>query len=276
MKNRSIQTGERGFTLLELLVVMAVIAVLAGMLVPALARSKDKARYINEVSSARQVMIAHRLYTDDNAGQILPGYRYGFSAVDPAGNEIAHPVNARYPWRLASYCGDNFELLYSNRNSSLLRSFRESSRLEDYVYSASVFPSLGVNSVFVGGDDLILPPSPQAVSRYGEFCVLQEWDARRPSELLVFASARSIHDSRPVDGFYKVLPPYLARRNWATDWSASSSPEAFGFVHPRYNGRAVTAMMDGHVDGFTSTELQDMRRWANHATNPSWKLSRNQ
>ena len=69
-----LRTCISGFTLLELLVCIAIIAVLAATLLPSLARGKMSAQRIKCVSNLRQLGLAAHLYWDDNAGNC---FRYG-------------------------------------------------------------------------------------------------------------------------------------------------------------------------------------------------------
>jgi prepilin-type processing-associated H-X9-DG protein len=63
--------GRRANTLVELLVVVAIIAILASILLPALAQGKEQARRANCISNYRQLHLAWQLYIDDNNG-VLP------------------------------------------------------------------------------------------------------------------------------------------------------------------------------------------------------------
>lgn len=59
---------ERAFTLVELLVVVAVIAVLAALLLPALANAKRQAQAVKCSSNLRQLGLAAQMYFDDHEG----------------------------------------------------------------------------------------------------------------------------------------------------------------------------------------------------------------
>lgn len=60
------------FTLIELLIVIAIIAILAALLLPALNKAREKARSIHCVGKLRQIGQAANLYAGDYAGVLPP------------------------------------------------------------------------------------------------------------------------------------------------------------------------------------------------------------
>lgn len=86
---------KRSFTLIELLIVIAIIAILAGMLLPALNNAREKSRSIKCVSNLKQCGTGWLLYGNDF---------YGFMPLNQpdvaANNPILSPWDAFVgPWR---------------------------------------------------------------------------------------------------------------------------------------------------------------------------------
>ena len=64
--------NRRAFTLLEVLVVIAVIAILTALLLPVLSRAKDSGRRAACTSNLHQLFIATSLYAADHEGVYPP------------------------------------------------------------------------------------------------------------------------------------------------------------------------------------------------------------
>lgn len=63
--------SERGFTLVELLVVIAVIALLAGLLLPALSKAKQRGRAAQDLSNLKDVGAAVHMYANENENLLM-------------------------------------------------------------------------------------------------------------------------------------------------------------------------------------------------------------
>ncbi len=85
----------RGFTLVELLVVIAVIAILAALVLPAFNRGKEAARSASCLNNLHQIGIGLQLYVSDN-GNRLPTL-FDWSSSEPPGANIPHINQVLFP-----------------------------------------------------------------------------------------------------------------------------------------------------------------------------------
>ncbi|RMD80113.1 MAG: prepilin-type N-terminal cleavage/methylation domain-containing protein [Lentisphaerae bacterium] len=89
------------FTLIELLVVIVIITILAALLLPVLSSARAKAKDVQCINNARQIITAVLLYADDWNGVMRPCKWAG--AIEPTpGNWTTHLVDDDSPY-LGSY-----------------------------------------------------------------------------------------------------------------------------------------------------------------------------
>jgi prepilin-type N-terminal cleavage/methylation domain-containing protein/prepilin-type processing-associated H-X9-DG protein len=69
---RLLRHRAQAFTLMELLVVIGIIAILAGLLMPTLSKAKQKARRVECANHMRQLGLALTMYAGDHDGQFPP------------------------------------------------------------------------------------------------------------------------------------------------------------------------------------------------------------
>jgi prepilin-type N-terminal cleavage/methylation domain-containing protein/prepilin-type processing-associated H-X9-DG protein len=103
------------FTLIELLVVISVIAILAALLLPALARAKSQARTTYCLNNKRQLTVAWLMYAQDSRDYLA------YNSDPAAGLEnmdAPNWVESQVDWSTGSYC-TNLALLTDDANSSL-------------------------------------------------------------------------------------------------------------------------------------------------------------
>ncbi len=280
--------SRRGFTLVELLVVISIVALLIAILLPGLGRARGMATLAREESSARQLVGAYQEYASANQDQLMIGYKAGLGARDEFNQPIAlqqystAAATGRYPWRLAPYLDYAFGAFVPD--GAALDALRELPR-DEFIYAVSEGPRFGLNTTFLGGDANEYGFDAQASKAWGPNWVVRKATlASRPSNLIVFATATRQHDFTSIstgqviahDGFFRVRSPYFLDRRWAeappSERDARLRSATIGNVHFAALGRAVVGFLDGHAEALDWEGMQDMRRWSDQADRPDWTL----
>jgi hypothetical protein len=236
------------------------------------------------------------MYSNDNRQFVMPGFASQSMVEENEvkarfldgsllnGNASWQDV-ARYPWRLLPYFDFNAPAMFRDYEETS-EAFGDAASI---VHQTAIAPRMGLNQAFIGGSAdsdgtgfafLDNPNNARAIREAwgSRWYVRRVTDARRSSDLILFASAEqpnTTNGNQIVDGFYKVLPPYFMERRWSTEApDASTRPQEVGFVSYEYLNKATAAMMDGHAEGLTWQEMQDMRRWSPTASSADETLPR--
>ena len=248
-----------GFTLIEMLVAISLIAILGAITFTGIQCARKKARTVVEINAARNLVTGYLGYAAENNGQVLTGYQTDPTATNLQGKPLEFPINARYPWRLAKSVPAVKGVLVFNGNESVLEK-----KDSDYLVSAE--PNLGLNATLIGGhfgSGSPLAPTPRIVEAYGKFYLSHLTESDDPTKLVVFTSARS---GAGKPGYFEVRPPRLTGPMWRAGKFTDNGPaSAHGFVDFRWDGKAVAVMLGGNVELLNETQLRDMRRWSHQA-----------
>ena len=88
---------EVGFTLVELLVIIATVGILAVLLLPAIAGTKPNSQAFQCIENQRQLTLGWQMFSGDNNGKLAPNGVTGFTPPTPTDPRL-QPDGAWYQW----------------------------------------------------------------------------------------------------------------------------------------------------------------------------------
>ncbi len=244
-----VQTHGDAFTMIELLVVVAIIAILAGMLLPAMARSRESGRSTVCRNNMRQITVGLLMYSEDNndyypwAGgvdrNLPPDWVFGGQPPGDTANPAA--------WNLASY-GHHAE------SGSIFNYVMNQQRVvphrDGYTNSFATYKCPSTGSI---GRALRVNFS---LNGYVDH------DARLPSGRST--SARGVQSASVFHPDQKFLllseDPRLMHAAAFNPGAEFRAKDGRFFTH---NGRGNLGCFDGHIEALKSPILNDISRNAN-------------
>ncbi len=291
-------TRIKAFTIVELLVVVGILALLLGMLLPALAGAQKRSKKHKELNAIRQVGLGWTLYANANNDKLLPGYldlavqqrwrvKYEYpNHWDIPAGDLAGP----WTWRLLPFLDNNILTIhaYADQEGYEFLELDPSSTgagpggMQTTARPIAFEPSFGYNAYYVGGwwtmdSGLARPKFYDAQTDDGgslrpvNLLSRSVGTIRRPTELVAFCSSSllepGVYRKFPNSqlGSHLVVPAWLGgNEQW--EWVGALQTHVLSAAPiGRYNGLAATLYTDGHTGANKPDDLTDMRKWIDAA-----------
>ncbi len=229
-----------GFTLVEVLVVVAITAILMGILMPTLMLAKTQARQAVCRGNLRQLLMANLAYSTEHDGCFVPAAR---DMWDGAGlwrwhgyrpTRDAAFVSSQGP--LAGYLGDG-QVKRCAENVEFAATDRWTGSFEKGC------GGYGYNMVYIGSRMWHKPLSGAGWWRQMYERTTRADEVRRPAETLMFADSAISQEAGVVIEYSFAEPPFAVFEGTVmTGFYMSPS------IHFRHRGRANIGWGDGHTD----------------------------
>ena len=241
-----------GFTIVELLVVIAVIAILLGIMLVGLQGASRTSKNLRSMNRGRQVFIAWTAYSNTYADKLLPGYlsssvqdkwRVTYRSPSQQGS-LDNYLTQTYSLRLMPYLDNSLEPMFGYRNDIdvLQNEYASENNPAEHEAALEVIsqtPEFGYNAYYVGGwwkmsgsrAHLIFGDTPVEVrggtggtqNVRGRLVALNLGSIRQPEKMVTFCTASFrdqgvyVRNETSPDGAAWVVPPRLCETEvWNT------------------------------------------------------------